>query len=96
MYINVVLEDVFQSHHGHDLFDTDKSMDALRKFKQKRADTVSQLLETLAEALVSEIMIHGFLLGTQKTGFDSANTAVNWLHFSLTTDYRHTSSHYST
>ena len=53
MYINVLLEDVFHSHHGHDLFDIDKSQDILRRFKVKKSDTVSQLIEMLAETLVS-------------------------------------------
>lgn len=55
MYIHVLLEDVYQSHHGHDLFDGDKCADMIRKFKQKKTDTVSQLLDTLSEALVSYI-----------------------------------------
>lgn len=56
MYINVLLEDVFHSYHGHDLFDKDRCQDIVRKFKQKKLDTISQLIHTIADALVSPII----------------------------------------
>jgi len=64
MHVNVILEDVFHSYHGHDLFDRDKSQDIVRKFKQKRSDTISQFIETLAGALVS-LLCFGLLSITQ-------------------------------
>ncbi|XP_067928164.1 ubiquitin carboxyl-terminal hydrolase 7-like isoform X2 [Watersipora subatra] len=51
MYINVLLEDVFYSHHGHDLFDHEKSQDFIRRFKIRKADTVSQVIQTFADSL---------------------------------------------
>lgn len=53
MTVNVVLEDMFESHHGHDLFDLDKGQDSMRPFRIKKADTLAQFLEMLADTLVS-------------------------------------------
>ena len=52
MTVNVVLEDLFESHHGHDLFDVDKSQECLRSFRIKKTDTLSQFIDMLAETLV--------------------------------------------
>lgn len=57
MYINVLLEDVFYSHHGHDLFDHEKSQDFIRRFKIRKADTVSQVIQTFADSLVSTFIL---------------------------------------
>lgn len=53
MYIDILLEDMFQNYHGHDLFDRDKMQEIARRFKVKKADTISLFIETLSEALVS-------------------------------------------
>ena len=55
MIVNVVTEDLFYSHHGHDLFDLDKGQDRMRSFRVKKADTLDELIQTLSEALVSRV-----------------------------------------
>lgn len=52
MPVHVVLEEIFQNHHGHDLFDYDKVEQNLRQFRVKKADSVTDLLKHLAETLV--------------------------------------------
>lgn len=49
--INVILEDEFVGHQGHDLFDPEKCH--VRTFKEKKTSTVRQMLQTLADGVVS-------------------------------------------
>lgn len=50
--INVILEDEFVGHQGHDLFDPEKCH--VKTFKEKKTSTVRQMLQTLADGVVSE------------------------------------------
>lgn len=60
MIVNVVTEDLFYTHHTHDLLDMEKSQDKVRTFRVKKADTVSMFIEQLSDALVC--LLNGYQL----------------------------------
>jgi len=51
MTMNVLLEDCFDGHQGHDLFDQEQV--TLRAFRVKKSSTVEEIAVTLSETFVS-------------------------------------------
>lgn len=51
MTMNVLLEDCFDGHQGHDLFDQEQV--ALRAFRVKKSSTVEEIAVTLSDTFVS-------------------------------------------
>lgn len=51
MNVNVLLEDNFDGHQGHDLFDIEQT--SSRVFKTKKESSVDAVLDTLSKAFVS-------------------------------------------
>ncbi len=51
MIMNVLLEDCFDGHQGHDLFDIEQA--SLRIFKVKKSDTVEEIAVILSNTFVS-------------------------------------------
>lgn len=51
MIMNVLLEDCFDGHQGHDLFDIEQA--SIRSFRIKKTNTVEDILLVLSETFVS-------------------------------------------
>jgi len=55
MSVQVLLEDSFDGHQGNDLYDPDRAL--YRVFRIRKQTTLQELLEQLADSLVSSITI---------------------------------------
>lgn len=54
MTMNVLLEDCFDGHQGHDLFDQEQV--TLRAFRVKKTSTVEEIVVTLSETFVGSFL----------------------------------------
>jgi ubiquitin carboxyl-terminal hydrolase 7 len=55
MSVQVLLEDSFDGHQGNDLYDPDRAL--YRVFRVRKQTTLQELLEQLADSLVSNITV---------------------------------------
>jgi ubiquitin carboxyl-terminal hydrolase 7 len=55
MSVQVLLEDSFDGHQGNDLYDPDRAL--YRVFRFRNQTTLQELLEQLADSLVSSVTI---------------------------------------
>jgi ubiquitin carboxyl-terminal hydrolase 7 len=58
MSVQVLLEDSFDGHQGNDLYDPDRAL--YRVFRVRKQTTLQELLEHLADSLVSNVLIMGY------------------------------------
>lgn len=55
MSVQVLLEDSFDGHQGNDLYDPDRAL--YRVFRVRKQTTLQELLEHLADSLVSNMFL---------------------------------------
>jgi ubiquitin carboxyl-terminal hydrolase 7 len=55
MTVQVLLEDSFDGHQGNDLYDPDRAL--YRVFRVRKQTTLQELLEQLADSLVSNVTV---------------------------------------
>jgi hypothetical protein len=66
MSVQVLLEDSFDGHQGNDLYDPDRAL--YRVFRVRKQTTLQELLEQLADSLVSIIVMYAFCLYLSELG----------------------------